>query len=214
MACSVIVAWYNHPELLSNFLHAMDGEEFGELFVMDNASEPDTAALLDKHITAIGGKVVHRTVNLQTEAIVQGIDMAANEVIVSVNNDIIKTRSGWLAGLTEYVAPGVWCGAEVHDLQEAKTEFIDGWCWAALRSDFMRIGGYDCTFEEPAYWADTDLCFRAARSGIRFKKVDIGLTHIKSVTSKPMQDGPEFWNVFHRNEQRWLAKWQGGKGET
>ena len=208
---TVIVPWWNHPELIGDFAEAVGSERADEVLIMDNASEPEVAHSLDELLgRRCGMTVVHRNTNSQLQALTEGVRLARNETIVFLNNDVVRRAVGWLSMLVESIEPGVFCGAQLREVEGVK--YLDGWCWGFRREDFERIGGYDLTFEEPAYWADVEISARAQAHGITLKQIDLPLHHLESVSSRPLQRSERFWQVFERNRQRLMERLNGGLG--
>ena len=208
---TIIVPWWNHPELIGDFVEAIGSERADEVLIMDNASEPEVANSLDELLgRRCGMTVVHRDSNSQLQALTEGVRLARNETVVFLNNDVVKRTTGWLRTLTAAIEPGVFCGAQLREAEGIK--YLDGWCLGCKRADFERIGGYDLAFEEPAYWADVELCARAQAHGIVLKQVELPLHHLESVSSRPLQRSERFWQVFERNRQRLMERLHGGLG--
>lgn len=201
---ALLCNWWNHPELLDDFCEAVEGERWDELLVMDNASEPGTGRLLDRRITALGGRVIHRTTNSQLAATAQSVEETTADTLIFVNNDVRRVQSGWLARLADGVRPGVLCGHAIKT--ELGIRYLDGWCLGVTRRDWMALGGYDLDFEEPPYWADVDLSWRAERLGMTLRCVDAGLFHHTSVSIATLRRERSFWEIFDRNKERFLSK--------
>ena len=100
-------------------------------------------------------------------------------------------------------APGVLCG---HQLRaKLGVRYVDGWCLGVRRGDWERIGGYDDRFEEPPYWADVDLSFRAEQMGFELRGGDFGLEHERSVSIREFRDADWFRALKYRNLDRLTA---------
>jgi GT2 family glycosyltransferase len=72
-----------------------------------------------------------------------------------------------------------------------------------MRNDLLDLGGFDESFEEPAYYSDNDLCFRARLEGMTLREVRAGIHHKGGATTNangwvlPQTD---------RNRARFLSK--------
>jgi GT2 family glycosyltransferase len=201
---ALLCNWWNHPDLLDDFCEAVGGECWDELLVMDNASEPETRRLLAQRIPALGGRVIHRMSNGQLAATAESVMETTADTLVFVNSDVRRVRSGWLARLGDGVRPGILCGHEFRT--ELGIRYLDGWCLGVTRGDWMRLGGYDAAYEEPPYWADVDLSWRAEQLGMELTRVDAGLFHHTSVSIASFRRERRFWEIFDRNKDRFMRK--------
>jgi GT2 family glycosyltransferase len=201
---ALLCNWWNHPELLDDFCDAVAGECWDDLLVMDNASEPETARLLAQRIPALGGRVIHRTTNSQLAATAESVEKTTADTLVFVNSDVRRVRAGWLSRLAEGVRPGVVCGHAWRT--ELGIRYLEGWCLGMTRADWSRLGGYDAAYEEPPYWADVDLSWRAERLGITLECVDAGLFHHTSASIAAFRHEASFWAIFDRNRDRFVSK--------
>ena len=61
--------------------------------------------------------------------------------------------------------------------------YIDGWCLAGMREDLLRLGGFDESLQEPAYYSDNLLCLEARAAGMTLRDVRPGLDHLENVTA-------------------------------
>ena len=136
--------------------------------------------MLEERIPALGGRVIHRTINSQLAATAESVDKTNADTLVFVNNDVRRVRAGWLSRIADGVRPGVLCGHACRT--ELGIRYLEGWCLGVTRADWKRLGGYDAVYEEPPYWADVDLSWRAERLGIKLECVDAGLFHHTSAS--------------------------------
>jgi hypothetical protein len=106
-----------------------------------------------------------------------------------LNNDIEVRRSRMaLRSLVAAVEPGVLAGARLRNDAHGSVDghpfpYLDGWCLAGIRADLLEIGGFDETFDEPAYYSDNDLCLRARIAGMRLRECPVGLLHKENRTA-------------------------------
>lgn len=150
-----------------------------ELIVVDNASIPplDFAAVrLEENKGFSGGSNA-------------GLHAATTDVVLFLNNDISANREGWLDDLVEGVEEGVLVGARLRsephsDVDGMSMPYLDGWCLAGMRTDFLDLGGWDDSLEEPSYYGDNLLCLEARAAGFVLREVQTGLMHKGGMTSQ------------------------------
>ncbi len=118
-----------------------------------------------------------------------GLKHATGTVVLFLNNDIVMTRENWLEEIRELVEPGVIVGPlrlDPHaDVDGVKFPYVDGWCMAGMREDFLSLGGWDETLAEPAYYSDNFLSLEARLAGMTLRDLRPGLLHKGSSTSMP-----------------------------
>lgn len=197
---AVVTPWTNHLELLPDFERAIElGPPPNELIVVDNASDPPLAFAAirsNKNVGFSGGS------NL-------GMRAATSDIVVFTNNDVALSRPGWLAELCHAVGPGVLVGP-IRDGRHADVDgqsfpYIDGWCLAGMRADLLELGGWDESFDEPSYYGDNDLCFRARAAGMTLRDVQPGLVHKLNGTAGSA-DRPEVRRATAANRARYEAR--------
>lgn len=205
MSVAVLCNWWNHPELWPSFADALWHEQYDELLIMDNNSDDETACLLSDNAFRIAGRVIRRVTNSQLEATAEAVAATTSDILLFVNNDVYKTKSGWVQEITKHVKPGmVVC---VQMANQAGVHYPDGWCWAITRADWERLGGYDSDFREPPYFADVHLGYKMRKMGIAFGTVyDPGIQHMRSVSSRELQQTPAFWETYAYNRDLCFAK--------
>ena len=106
-----------------------------------------------------------------------------------LNNDIFATDREWLEKIRRELEPGVLVGAKMRfdphgDVLGERLPYLDGWCLAGMRDDLLELGGFDETYQEPAYFSDNDLCFRARLEGMTLREVRCGIHHKGGQTSQ------------------------------
>lgn len=182
---SIVTPWQDHPEFAADYEKAILAGEPDELLIVDDGSENpiDEAAY---RFERPAGFVACAN---------KGLELATGDVVVFLNNDIELVDAKWLDRLLAAVEPGVIVG-EVRNELHAQVDgrpvpYVDGWCFAAMRSDLELLYGFDSSFEEPAYFADNDLCVRAVAAGMKLRHVRVGLRHILGGSTdrdKPRRD--------------------------
>lgn len=189
MTVSVVTPWLAHPELVADYVAAIERGPFpDEVVIVDNGDAPT-----DEIQARVGGavSVVEPGWNAGfSGGSNYGLDRAAGEIVVFLNNDIARGCEGWLERLAENVEPGVLVGAELcyqphGDVDGVAHPYLDGWCFGGLRDDLLALGGFDESYAEPAYFSDAELCIRARAAGLRLREVLTGLVHKRGRTAGP-----------------------------
>lgn len=195
---SIVTPWRDHPEFMDDYkLVVATGKPDQVLVIDDGSTEPieDAAFRFDEP----GGFV--RAAN-------KGIELATSDVVVFLNNDVRVISSDWLDRMLMAVESGTVVGEirnEWHAWVDGKpVPYIDGWCFAVMRQDLELLGGFDPTFQEPAYFADNDLCVRATAAGMRLVSVQVGLEHIRGGTTD--EDIPHRNEVTMANQQLYVQR--------
>jgi len=192
---TVITPWRNHPEFADGWYEAIAASGATEVIVVDDASDPPLGwpgIRLDEPRGFCG-------------ACNAGLQAAATDAVVFLNNDIQLVRANWLREIRALLKPRTLVGelrsgSHTHvDGQEHP--YIDGWCIAAMREDLVELGGWDETLEEPAYYSDNMLTLRAAQAGWHLSHLNVGLHHLVTGTAK---DDP---SRIHQAAQANRAKW-------
>lgn len=178
---SVVTPWLGHHELAADYAQALlAGPPPSEAIIVDNGDAPEIPGC--SRLTADENLGFARGSNA-------GLENASGEIVVFLNNDIAPTKRGWLHSLTSVCEPGVLVGAKLRydrhgDVDGMKLPYLDGWCIAGMREDLLELGGFDETLQEPAYFSDNDLCFRARAAGMTLREVEVGLRHKLNQTAK------------------------------
>ncbi len=192
---TIITPWLDHADLAADYFAAIRVmDEDDQLIIIDNGSTPPLD-FADIHLEHNEG--FHFANNV-------GVSTATTDAVLFLNNDVVAEDTDWLERIRYALQPGVMVGAmlraDPHTFIDGKLEpYLDGWCIAAMRDDFLRIGGWDETLEEPAYYGDNLLSLKAREAGIKLLAVDVGLRHLESTTSKSHLDWSEVSAVTSRN---------------
>lgn len=201
---AVVTPWLGHPELLDGYIDALalgPVETHDEVIVVDNGSSPP--------LSRGGYDAWLKPLRLEhnrgfTGGCNAGLEAATADAVLFLNNDVVATRSGWLAAIRAALEPGVLVGARLRtdrhgDVDGLSYPYLDGWCLGGMRADLLELGGFDEEYEEPAYYSDNDLCFRARAAGMRLREVRVPLLHLENVTAGR---GDEPHVVWAREENR------------
>jgi GT2 family glycosyltransferase len=183
MTISIVTPWHNHPELIADYERAVQG---AQVVIVDNISDTDTYAGLRSMAEHLGATFVANPVNAWFAAACnQGLAHATGDIIVMLNNDIIA-EPGWLAAVERDVKGDGLYGPETHVkiIQGRPLLYVDGWCVAARREVWQRLGGFDAvTFAKP-YWEDVDLSWRAVQKGYTLHQRRWKVRHLGNTTSR------------------------------
>ncbi|MCS6827520.1 MAG: glycosyltransferase family 2 protein [Caldilinea sp.] len=195
MLTSIIIPVWNGEAVLAEclravFMHA--GKHALEVICVDNASIDGSAALIRSQFPEV--KLLSQPVNLGFAGGVNvGMAAASGDVFVLLNQDCL-VAPGWLDGLhatfREQANSGI-VGAVLEDANgainhagafitrpfgygrhhtetptsDSVAEYVTGALFAIRRATWETIGGMDEEFY-PAYYEESDYCYRARRRGI------------------------------------------------
>lgn len=195
MLTSIIIPVWNGEAVLAEclravFMHA--GEHALEVICVDNASVDGSAALIRSQFPEV--KLLPQPVNLGFAGGVNaGMAAASGEIFVLLNQDCL-VAPGWLDGLHATFQEQAHCGIVGAVLEDAhgainhagafitrplgygrhRTEtpandvavdYVTGALFAIRRATWETIGGMDEEFY-PAYYEESDYCYRARRRGL------------------------------------------------
>lgn len=169
MRLSIVTPWINHPELLPAYSAAM--AQADEVIIIDNGSEPKTAAALQRYAgTRERVTVIRNTGNSYfAKANNQGLAVATGDAVLFVNNDV-QGDPRWVEAARADLAAagaGVLCGPSIQAqlLYGLRVPYLEGWCVGGSREALAAIGGWDEKAYVLPYWEDNDLCLRWLRQG-------------------------------------------------
>ena len=149
------------------------------MIVVDDASEP---ALRFASLSLKSRQGFQRACN-------RGLRAAKSDAVLFLNNDVTMTDAGWLDAIRRELRPSVLVGAQLREAEghaevDGRAEpYLDGWCVAGMRADLKRIGGWDESLVEPAYFGDNLLSLRARMAGMALVEARVGLRHLRGVTT-------------------------------
>lgn len=178
---NVVTPWLDRPEFIRDFEHAVQGVGV-EVVVVDNGSTAKTEALLREMVDRLGGRFIRNEGNRWFAAACnRGLAAASGEVILFLNNDISAPSSAWLADVERDVLEQrkSLLGPSLMSLavDGQNTWFLEGWCIAASRDVWLRLGGWDEQTFDMSYWEDADLCVRASMLGIKLARTRWAVHH-------------------------------------
>ncbi|MGM0628672.1 MAG: glycosyltransferase family 2 protein [Candidatus Fermentibacterota bacterium] len=193
---SVVIPSRNGARLLRRFLPPLldDLGDLGEVVVVDDGSEDDTAAAVAGAGDGRVGLVRRSGPNGFCYAVNRGMEEAGGDLLLLLNNDV-EPEPGALASLVDAAGtatPDVCAlvprilrpdgtdeggcsvrlrrGLPLVDLEGRGVPYPSGACSLFTRRSWERLGGLDSRFA-PIYWEDVDLGLRARRMGMRVARV-------------------------------------------
>jgi GT2 family glycosyltransferase len=198
MNVAIVTPWHNRHDLWDDYRDAIVAGKPDELLIIDNASDPP-----------LEFAEVREEVNRGFAAACNlGLDLATADTVLFLNNDIEMIRDDWLERIVEEVTPGYLVGAQLRSDPHAAVDgerfpYLDGWCVAGTRYDLLRLGGFDDTLEEPAYYSDNLLSLEARAAGMTLLEVPGGLRHKLNQTAKT---NPNVRAATLANQARYQAR--------
>ncbi len=179
MTITVVTPWFEHRELAGDYWHAMRQAGNPPVIVVDNGSQPP-----------LPNAWRIETNTGFSHACNVGLELARTDAVLFLNNDIAPASTGWLETLTQSLEPGVLVGANLRFDAHAAVDnvslpYLDGWCLAGMRDDLLELDGFDEDYQEPSYYGDNDLSFRARLAGMTLREAPVGLIHKANATAGP-----------------------------
>ena len=177
MKITIITPWQNHRELERDYFAAMFTADAEHIVVDDHSDPPLPNALLNR------GHGFAAACNT-------GLAAVTTDATVFLNNDVIAHAHNWIEPIRQQLEPGVLVGAQISYSNHGKVDgtpmpYLDGWCLGGMTADLRRLGGWDETYEEPSYYGDNDLCFRARLEGMTLREARIPVEHLRNRTTGP-----------------------------
>ena len=236
MQASVVIPVWNGASVLPDCLDALytnSGSDLLEVICVDNASADDSAALIKARYPHV--RLVPQPVNLGFAGGVNaGIDLAAGDVMILLNQDCV-VQPGWLAALLralhDYPQFGIvgcmvlnadgtlnHAGAAIRrpdaygihladsdGSQPRQVEYVTGAAFALRRQTWHAVGRFDEGYY-PAYYEESDYCYRARRLGIETACVPDALV-VHLLSSREWQVDPVKHTANqHRARYRFVIK--------
>lgn len=170
---SIVTPWLEHRDLWPDYFRAVSMRSArDDLLVVDNASQGPlefAAIRLEENRGFAGGSNA-------------GLRAAQTDAVLFLNNDVSMKHPTWLAKIRAAIEPGVLVGARLRydthgSVDGASLPYLDGWCLAGMCEELLELGGFDESFNEPAYYSDNDLCLRARAAGMTLREVRSGILH-------------------------------------
>lgn len=184
---SVVTPWLDHPELIPDYEETVRSAD--EVVIVDNGSEPEESAAIVRMLQRLGYPAKHRYLHLHENAwfsgpVNRGIGATSGDIVIALNNDV-RAPADWIEAVRREVAgPGIYGpSASRRSVDGVVIPYVEGWCVAATRETWDRLGGFDAAAYERPYWEDVDLSFRAMTLGIPLYRTDWHIDHLSNTTS-------------------------------
>ncbi len=191
---SVVIPNYQGEELLKkNLAYVIKAKKFSpnkikEIVIVDDGSTDESVVLIKNKFPEV--KLFKHRINRGFTATANtGVRMAKGELIALLNNDVLPTNNFLVATLPHFKDKSVfavslhekgygWAGGAFesgfivhHPGRESRkthpTFWVSGGSGVFRRSYWMKLGGMDESLFSPFYWEDLDLCYRAAKRGLK-----------------------------------------------
>jgi hypothetical protein len=191
----VVTPWIDHPELLPAYKQATERADM--VIVVDNGGAPESWGP-DVGIIYDGGPFGFAESNNLGALYVDG-DM---DIVVFLNNDV-QADPAWLDRVREDVQDGAIYGPSIgtQTLNGVPIPYVEGWCVAATRETWEKVGGWDAERFPKPYWEDVELSLRAVRRGVELRRAPWPIRHLGGVSTSTV---PGAWDGFE--EQRAIVE--------
>ena len=149
----------------------------------------------------------------------RGAELAATPLIVFLNNDVLF-RGPAVGRLVRAIDLGALVAGARRRIERRLPErvlaqlptrtFLEGWCFALRRDDFVRVGGFDEAMR--VYWSDSDLQCRllktAGRDGRSLVCVErLSVRHLGHRTTRQLVERRAQWKA---DRKVFIEKWRDG----
>lgn len=174
---TVVTPWHNMRHLEREYWKALRTENC-EVIVVDNGSDPPLPN---------AWRLEHNSGFSHASNV--GLELSTTDAVLFLNNDIFATQPGWLEPIRQELDYGVLVGPVIRYDQHGNVDghslpYLDGWCLAGMRDDLLDIGGWDEGYQEPSYFGDNDLAFRARLAGMTLRQAHAPhICHLASQTA-------------------------------
>jgi glycosyltransferase involved in cell wall biosynthesis len=191
----VVTPWIDHPELLPAYKQATERADM--VIVVDNGGAPESWGP-DIGVVGDGAPLGFAESNNHGLLYAQG-DM---DIVVFLNNDV-QADPAWIDRIREDVQDGALYGPSIgtQTLQGIPIPYVEGWCVAATRETWEKVGGWDAERFPKPYWEDVELSLRAVRRGVELRRAPWPIRHLGGVSTSTV---PGAWDGFE--EQRAIVE--------
>ena len=195
---SIVTPWIGHPELIEKYEPTVKG---AQVVVVQNDGDADLAAALTDMTTRLGNGSLTIPLGCNryfSRANNVGYEMATENVIVFMNNDVTATGE-WLPAVERDVKDEALYGPGMaaYPVQNMLLAYVEGWCIAGTDASWKRIcvpTGRESQPQAPwdeityprCYAEDMDLCFRARKLGMNLMRTFWTLKHEIGYTNKTL----------------------------
>jgi GT2 family glycosyltransferase len=219
MWASIVIPLWNGASVITSCLEAVyanSGDRLLEVICVDNASQDNSADLVAEHFPQV--RLIPQPINMGFAGGVNiGIEAAQGDLFVLLNQDCI-VQPGWLDALVqafeEYPEFGIagclifnpdgtlnHAGAmisypdaygvhltEIRDSKPWEAEYVTGASFALRRQTWLAVGRFDEGYY-PAYYEESDYCYRARQKGFKIACVP-GAYVVHLFSSREWQKDP------------------------
>lgn len=235
MLTSVIIPVWNGETVLAECLRSLfanTGDHALEVICVDNASSDGSKELIRSQFPEV--RLLPQPVNLGFSGGVNaGMEAARGDIFILLNQDCL-VMPGWLDGFHDTLSKHPQCGIVGAVIEDAKgainhagaeiirplghgqhssnvpeddtvADYVTGALFLIRRTTWETIGGMDEEFF-PAYYEESDYCYRARRRGMEtYLSVRARGRHLFS--SREWQQNPIQHNTNHnRSRYRFICK--------
>jgi len=195
---TIVTPWKNGREFARDYFQAVNAADAAHIVVDDHSDPPLPNALNPGERFGFSG-----CSNV-------GFEAARTDAVLFLNNDIVAHARDWIEPIRDMLEPGVFVGAQLrydpHGMVDGQPmPYIDGWCLAGMTDDLETLGAWDETFDEPSYYGDNDLSFRARLAGITLKEARVPIIHLRD-TKPPVIPSQHIQEVTLKNKARFEAR--------
>lgn len=191
MSVSVITPWVEHPELVEGYAQVVAGAD--EVLVVLNRGDV-------RMFDGTGFRIVRPHAALGFAASNNhAAEFATGDVIVYLNNDVVGAPD-LIDHVREDVRDGALYGPSIgaQRLAGVVVPYVEGWCVAATRATWERVGPWDAEAFPKPYWEDVDLSLRAVRAGCELNRAPWPIRHLGGTTTSTE---PGAWDGFEAQRQ-------------
>lgn len=181
----IVTPWIGHPELLAGYAAAVAGAD--EVVIVHNGGD---SGIYPAAWTVITPREPHGFAGSNN----LGMTFTTADVVVFVNNDV-EGDPAWLDRVRADVAPGGLFGPSVghQRLSGVPVPYVEGWCVAATRETWERVGPWDAERFPKPYWEDVELSIRAVQRDVTLHRAPWPLRHLGGVSTSTV---PGAWDGF------------------
>lgn len=204
MKLSVITPWFSEThELIPDYAAAVAG---AEVIAVDNGTPTATRDALAAAAKDHGWFLLRNEHNAGFAAgNNQGYKAATGEIVVFLNSDVAAPPQ-LLQAIAAEVRDGALYGPSMGAQLVAGrwTPYLEGWCLAATRATWERLGGpWDADAYPGPYWEDNDLCLRAAQAGVALVQTQWPIQHKGGRSAGPLA---RWGSSFEANRAMFAAR--------
>lgn len=201
---SIITPWKNGATtLLPDYAKAIPTDI--QIVIVDNASDPADAEALLAFIGERGGVYIRNDENRGFAAANnQGYAQTTGDIVIFLNSDIAADPI-WVQSVTHDVADGALYGPSLAQqmLFGEVWPYVEGWCIAATRKTWDRVGVWNDRDYPTPYWEDNDLSLRALEENVKLVQTAWPIQHKGGQTAGPLRNHAE---SFEHNREQFMRR--------